>query len=807
MILKKIKIENIRSYGTAEIDIPEGIVLFEGDIGSGKSTILMCIEFVLFGLPAGGGKALLAKKKDSGSVTLNFEAGGVEYQIARGLTSKNDAVQQDSSRSYIIANRSKQVLSPTDLKKRVMDILKFNEPVSARAESKIFRYAVFTPQEEMKSVLADADKRLATIRKAFRIEDYIQAVENAESLVKEIKARMSALAERFADLAELREAKLTCEKEAESLAGIIDATKARLREEESANRAIKDELASLQAKSRSAVELESRIASIAKQIEIYQKEIARARSDAARSNEIIKKIDAEIERLNRMAKPTEIPLGVIKAEIERKSRLEARENETRLDAGRLKSRIVELEGNLGSSADADVEMLRGEISKAEAMSANTEAERAKLQRQQNEWSEKRGELSAKANLAASELEKIAKLGTKCHVCKNEITQEHKAKLESEMRSIADGAQKEIDQLNEDNARTAGALKECEDRLKSYRSEMEEKRRIIPMITELNKDRQNMEQLKQDADSISAEMEQYPEGLSGSAAYLAELREKLVEYQNAQSQALVKQENRQAQSEQLLKIGAKIESAEKEIRQLEQDKSEAQSGLAEFAGIAASIKECQGRLDESGRRSSELNQTLGRQNEDLENKKEKASEYGARITEAASWKKEHGRLDDYCLWISKYFVPSVRTIERQVMVQTQEQFNKRYRMWYDMMIDDPTKETIIDENFTPSVRQDGFVQDVSYLSGGEKTGIALAYRLALNSLMRDETDSLKSNLLILDEPTDGFSDSQLAKMKDILDKLESKQIILVSHEKELETFAGTVFKVTKESGESRISAES
>ena len=807
MILKKIKIENIRSYGTAEIEIPEGIVLFEGDIGSGKSTILMCIEFVLFGLPAGGGKALLAKKKDSGSVTLNFEAGGVEYQIARGLTSKNDAVQQDSSRSYIIANRSKQVLSPTDLKKRVMDILKFNEPVSARAESKIFRYAVFTPQEEMKSVLADADKRLATIRKAFRIEDYIQAVENAESLVKEIKARMSALAERFADLTELREAKLACEKEAELLAGIIDATKARLREEESANRAIKDELASLQAKSRSAVELESRIASIAKQIEIYQKEIARARSDAARSNEIIKKIDAEIERLNRMAKPTEIPLGVIKAEIERKSRLEARENETRLGAGRLKSRIAELEGNLGSFADADVEMLRGEISKAEAMSANTEAERAKLQRQQNEWSEKRGELSAKANLAASELEKIAKLGTKCHVCKNEITQEHKAKLESEMRSIADGAQKEIDQLNEDNARTAGALKECEDRLKSYRSEMEEKRRIIPMITELNKDRQNMEQLKQDADSISAEMEQSPEGLSGSAAYLAELREKLVEYQNAQSQALAKQENRQAQSEQLLKIGAKIESAEKEIRQLEQDKSEAQSGLAEFAGIAASIKECQGRLDESGRRSSELNQTLGRQNEDLENKKEKASEYGARITEAASWKKEHGRLDDYCLWISKYFVPSVRTIERQVMVQTQEQFNKRYRMWYDMMIDDPTKETIIDENFTPSVRQDGFVQDVSYLSGGEKTGIALAYRLALNSLMRDETDSLKSNLLILDEPTDGFSDSQLAKMKDILDKLESKQIILVSHEKELETFAGTVFKVTKESGESRISAES
>jgi exonuclease SbcC len=50
MILNSIMIENIRSYNEEVIDFPRGITLFEGDMASGKSTILMGIEFALFGL-------------------------------------------------------------------------------------------------------------------------------------------------------------------------------------------------------------------------------------------------------------------------------------------------------------------------------------------------------------------------------------------------------------------------------------------------------------------------------------------------------------------------------------------------------------------------------------------------------------------------------------------------------------------------------------------------------------------------------------------------------------------------------------
>ena len=43
MILKKLKLHNIRSYKQDEISFPEGIVLLSGDIGAGKLNLL-CLE-------------------------------------------------------------------------------------------------------------------------------------------------------------------------------------------------------------------------------------------------------------------------------------------------------------------------------------------------------------------------------------------------------------------------------------------------------------------------------------------------------------------------------------------------------------------------------------------------------------------------------------------------------------------------------------------------------------------------------------------------------------------------------------------
>ena len=77
-------------------------------------------------------------------------------------------------------------------------------------------------------------------------------------------------------------------------------------------------------------------------------------------------------------------------------------------------------------------------------------------------------------------------------------------------------------------------------------------------------------------------------------------------------------------------------------------------------------------------------------------------------------------------------------------------------------------------------------------------MALAYRLALNQIINSLLSKIKTRgLVILDEPTDGFSDQQLNKMRDILQELNTKQLILVSHEQKIESFVDNVIRIKKE----------
>lgn len=190
MMLKALTLENIRSYkDETRIQIPTGTILFEGDIASGKSTILYAIEFALFGLGDIKSSSLLRNGAKRGRVALRFEVDGKEYEVHRSLVKKGRIAQQDEC--YIDGPNGKAVLSASELKERVLQILGFNEPANPKAQSVIYRYAIFTPQEEMKEViLKKPDERLQTLRKALRIEDYKVASDNTSTLIGRLKERV-----------------------------------------------------------------------------------------------------------------------------------------------------------------------------------------------------------------------------------------------------------------------------------------------------------------------------------------------------------------------------------------------------------------------------------------------------------------------------------------------------------------------------------------------------------------------------------------------------------------------------------------
>ena len=76
MIISKIKLENIRSHHKTEIQFKEGINVITGNTGSGKSSILMSIEYALFGKIGEGkeeGKMLLRRNSTEGEIRITIK--------------------------------------------------------------------------------------------------------------------------------------------------------------------------------------------------------------------------------------------------------------------------------------------------------------------------------------------------------------------------------------------------------------------------------------------------------------------------------------------------------------------------------------------------------------------------------------------------------------------------------------------------------------------------------------------------------------------------------------------------------------
>ena len=691
MILESIELENIRSYQKQKIEFPKGITLFEGDIGSGKSSILMGIEFALFGTGSQKGDSLLSKNSKDGSITLCFSVDGTDYEIRRGLKRTPTSVNQNSKECNLKIDGENYPLAASELKQEVLKILKFNEPAAGNAQSRIFRYAVFTPQREMSEILMDAEKRLETIRRAFGVEDYKKAIENATRISSLIKTRSAVIQERFRNVPELQSS--------------IDK--------------LKREIANDRKK-------EANLVQKKKEKDGEKTTIIKKRNDLTEKNS--KKREIEIRKDN-----SEEQLENKKSEIE-----------TISDA------IEEIEG--------DIEGWEGEITdlKEKKMPTKLTVENLESKIKEARILEKRKSgLESDKSRADSDVSKLKKLGTKCLVCHQTITKEHSHKLVDERKHAMSEIEAGLNTINKqiikilgetgiDSTKTddaTGNLMELKDDRKEYDDSVEK-------ISDLKKLQKKSELKLTAKEKEKTDVNKELDGIKNKITKFEESINSLPDYE------------------------AELKSVESKERKIDSDLLDIAKGFGEIRS-------------------------------QIENNEEEITNTELEIKESEKWNKKHKKLGDYYTWLKEFFIPTVAEIEKQVLISIQQNFNETYRKWFRVLIDDPSKESRIDEHFTPIVEQDGYEQNVYYLSGGEITSVSLAYRLTLNMTMRQETESMNSNLLILDEPTDGFSKNQLSKVKDVLREMNSEQIILVSHEAELETYVDNVFQISKSEGYSRV----
>ncbi len=183
--------------------------------------------------------------------------------------------------------------------------------------------------------------------------------------------------------------------------------------------------------------------------------------------------------------------------------------------------------------------------------------------------------------------------------------------------------------------------------------------------------------------------------------------------------------------------------------------------------------------------------------ELEILKIKLQELSEEIQSKEKIREEASYLQGLHRWIQDKFLTMINITEKNVLAKLRTEFSNIFFEWFSTLVSD-SLSVRLDEDFTPIITNQDYEIDYEFLSGGERTATALAYRLALNQVLNSIFSQIETkNILILDEPTDGFSTEQIDKMRDIFEQLKAEQIILVSHEQKIEGFVDHVIKVKKD----------
>jgi len=854
MILEKLTLENIRSYADpTPIELPTGSTLFEGDIGSGKSTILSGIEFALFGLGDIDGRYLLRSGSKRGLVLLDFNVGDNQYRVSRELVrGKKNVVQGVGS---IVENGTRTDYSVNEMRARILEIIGINERPQARTTSLIFRSAIFTPQEMMKQVLLDdKERRLDTLRRAFGIQEYSNAVKNSETVDGWARGEVRVSTEIVRDLPELRNGLVEEAEKRTQLEREISSLSTSLKKVESDLQLTEGRINRMKVERDSVLQLEASISGVEQGLRKANQLLDREVQGLRRLEKEALEVENAIQQVKRLEpdyttylkeKKELVSLETVAesfaSNTSKKEKLEfaIRKEKSGLESNiaRLARDLVEEESEFRKDSN-EIRPLRTLLSAERRLKHSTTA-LPRIRLHVTEYEKAMAKLnSSQSSLRETlrkgkvELDGILKIGVgaKCPKCKQTLSKKHLKELKSQYASEKTATEEKLHALDGNINEVNGEKIAVEKHLN--RMEEDAKR-----LEQVGKDVAALQSLTKGIDRVKPRIADHKQKLREMRRQLGQkefatsertqltLLERLLSQQapGAARYASLKRstaaaEKRMIQSDYITSsekakrkpgLNQDLKNAQKTVAQAESDLKIQQEELrkkrqdySDRKPIVQELTRLEGHQKQIGTERDNANKTIATYDANLDRAKEEIQRLGLEITKREVTNRRKEYYEQMRSWFDQCFIPAVQDIEKHTMFAINEQFNQEFQKWFNVLIETGEISVEVDDAFTPTVTQGGYALDVNSLSGGERTSVALAYRLALNVTVR-AVAGLQPDLLILDEPTDGFSSEQLVKLRLVLDALNTAQIVMVSHERELETFVENICKVTKEGGVSHI----
>ncbi len=740
-MVKRVRLVNIRSHADTTVEFSTGVNLIEGDVGSGKTTILQSIESALFGYEI---KNMLRVGESSGEISVEFEPHlKVGWRITR----------QGVRGGYIIQDGSRSELAAGEIRSFFVKKFGLGDNPSLRSEPTIFRLAVYVRQEELKSILRGGAEVEELVRRATGVRVYSIARENAKSILRPWLANQVELVDQKISLLEERVSQASgVEEELKSIEAELNRITNELEAAEKTYRGVSEEFNSTQEE---ASRIESQIARIegelsetersAKKIEAQLTQLdEQILADENRKLELEDQGQVSTRQTSVNAKELDAKMNELLTQITRLTDKKTRFERDLQAVDEHRARIRELQEKIGS--ELDYEALSGELRLVESRQRELYEEQAKIDK------------------TLSEYRQIAETGV-CPVCGSRIApdeyRQHLAELEEKLASLR-GEVKSLEKRRSELSR----LMEQAKVQSALKKEIEKHEHEISRITA----RLEYEEFDEEIDRAKRELE--------AARKLKDL--------------LVVEERLERERSQYQELSEELERLTGKAHSLRLRKHELQSELDALKPLLEQKRLDVEALERRTRELTGLKSSLESRRESLtkllvQKQRDQAELEGSKSKRAA--------LVNIQNYVVNALIPALEQIEVEKLRAARRELLARTKEYFALLMQDDDRGITIDEDYSPTLQRriNGEWVDIPSPSGGERSAMALSFRLALSEVARSK-QGVQADFIMLDEPTDGFSEDQLTKFQTLIERLEIPQVILVTHHRAFESLGSNIISV-------------
>ncbi len=805
--IKKIELNNIRMFENLKREFFKGYNFIQGDNGTGKTTILLCIGSILGFISA---KSLLRDGSSKGSINLIIDIDGKEYIIYKELIRKGDSVRTDLC--YVKDEQGKHKQDVTGLKEYIINLLNISDSKSIKSESEIYRYAIFSPQGEMTKILStqkkDIDERNQTLRKTFRTEEYKNARDIAKELIIQINKKSAYLKGRSEDI-EIRKKsfenesrdvskinnenenlnfnKVECKEDLEKYNNLKLSKEEEIGKYSYANAYIKIIEQSninndIEAISNNiSTEYENKD-NINDYIESYRKKISEINSDMENNINIIEELKEKEKDLKKY--------------LEQLLRKNAEENNINI-IEELKEKEKDLKKYLEQLLRKNAE--ENNINIIEELKKEKEL----LEKDRNELLVQRALKNERIKEYDNVKDKIA-----CYTCGQKIDKkliefnieinkkevvdidEKIGKNDDNLNSVKqriDFKQKTIEENKDEEEKYNKLIEENKDEEEKYNKLIEENKdeeEKYNKLIEENKDEEEkynklIEENKDEEEKYNKLIEENKdeEEKYNKLIEKCEGRKKIIEeHIHRLNKNLADKEIELQKRDELLKLHSTDSTLYDELlKELKDISLNIESKNTEYNEIE---KKLVGNIATINQKNKNINDLRV----EIENKEEDIKKFNV--------------LEEYLIFL-KGFSFATDKIEKNIFTKMRNKFNRYMKELSFSIMNKKNIKIEINEDFTPIIRRNDLMVDIEDISGGEQASIAFSYRVVLNMVV---SDLVGINLpLIFDEPTYGFSQAKLTNLRNSIkelrfNQLKNKQVIIVSHEEKFRDIADYSFKL-------------